>query len=253
MEKRYKMFADRDVRNIEGYNRFVEELGDPEIEKMPHIVIIIDELADLMMTAPKEVEDSINRIAAKARAAGMHLIIATQRPSVDVVTGVIKANIPTRIAFAVSSQIDSRTILDVGGAERLLGRGDMLFNPVGATKPNRIQGCFVSDEEVESVVDFIKSGGSADYDDNVMVEIERQAAKRNIIMPVLAEINIGKEETKSGILPEQVEEFCAYISEKPHIKLCGLMAIPPKSENFGDNRKYFYEMAKIFIDISSKM
>ena len=176
MEKRYAMFADRGVRDLAGYNRFVENLGDPEIEKMPHIVIIIDELADLMMTAPKEVEDSINRIAAKARAAGMHLIIATQRPSVDVVTGVIKANIPTRIAFAVSSQIDSRTILDMGGAERLLGRGDMLFNPVGAVKPNRVQGCFVSDEEVEAVVEFIKGDRTADYDDNVMTEIERQAA-----------------------------------------------------------------------------
>lgn len=176
MEKRYKMFADRGVRNIEGYNKFVEELGDPEIEKMPHIVIIIDELADLMMTSPKEVEDSINRIAAKARAAGMHLIVATQRPSVDVVTGVIKANIPTRIAFAVSSQIDSRTILDGAGAEKLLGRGDMLFSPVGSNKPNRIQGCFVSDDEVESVVKFIKGDKAADYDDNIMVEIERQAA-----------------------------------------------------------------------------
>jgi len=176
MEKRYKMFADRGVRDLAGYNRFVENLGDPEITKMPHIVIIIDELADLMMTAPNEVEDSINRIAAKARAAGMHLIIATQRPSVDVVTGVIKANIPTRIAFAVSSQVDSRTILDSAGAEKLLGRGDMLFSPVGSTKPNRIQGCFVSDEEVESVVEFIKSGGTVIYDDNVMVEIERQAA-----------------------------------------------------------------------------
>ena len=176
MEKRYRMFADRGVRDLEGYNRFVETLGDPEIEKMPHIVIIIDELADLMMTAPNEVEDSINRIAAKARAAGMHLIIATQRPSVDVVTGVIKANIPTRIAFAVSSQVDSRTILDTAGAEKLLGRGDMLFSPVGSTKPNRIQGCFVSDEEVEAVVDFIKNGKRADYDDNIMVEIERQAA-----------------------------------------------------------------------------
>ncbi len=176
MEKRYKMFADRGVRDLAGYNRFVENLGDPEITKMPHIVIIIDELADLMMTAPNEVEDSINRIAAKARAAGMHLIIATQRPSVDVVTGVIKANIPTRIAFAVSSQVDSRTILDSAGAEKLLGRGDMLFSPVGSTKPNRIQGCFVSDEEVESVVEFIKSGGTVTYDDNVMVEIERQAA-----------------------------------------------------------------------------
>jgi S-DNA-T family DNA segregation ATPase FtsK/SpoIIIE len=129
-----------------------------------------------MMTAPKEVEDSINRIAAKARAAGMHLIVATQRPSVDVVTGVIKANIPTRIAFAVSSQIDSRTILDGAGAEKLLGRGDMLFSPVGSNKPNRIQGCFVSDQEIEAVVNFIKGDRTAEYDDNIMVEIERQAA-----------------------------------------------------------------------------
>ncbi len=177
MEKRYRMFADRGVRDIAGYNKFVETLpDDSEVEKMPHIVIIIDELADLMMTAPNEVEDSINRIAAKARAAGMHLIIATQRPSVDVVTGVIKANIPTRIAFAVSSQVDSRTILDSAGAEKLLGRGDMLFSPVGSNKPNRIQGCFVSDEEVEAVVNYIKGDRTAQYDDNVMVEIERQAA-----------------------------------------------------------------------------
>ena len=177
MEKRYRMFADRGVRDIAGYNRFVETLPEEtEVEKMPHIVIIVDELADLMMTASHEVEDSINRIAAKARAAGMHLIIATQRPSVDVVTGVIKANIPTRIAFAVSSQIDSRTILDSAGAEKLIGRGDMLFAPIGSNKPNRIQGCFVSDEEVEKVVDFIKGDHSAEYDDNIMVEIERQAA-----------------------------------------------------------------------------
>ncbi len=177
MEKRYAMFADRGVRDIEGYNRFVDTLIDePEVTKMPHIVIIIDELADLMMTAPHEVEDSINRIAAKARAAGMHLLIATQRPSVDVVTGVIKANIPTRIAFAVSSQIDSRTILDAGGAEKLLGKGDMLFSPIGSTKPKRVQGCFVSDSEVEKVVEFVKKSASANYDDNIMVEIERQAA-----------------------------------------------------------------------------
>ncbi len=177
MEKRYRMFADRGVRDIAGYNRFVDTLEEnSEVEKMPHIVIIVDELADLMMTASHEVEDSINRIAAKARAAGMHLIIATQRPSVDVVTGVIKANIPTRIAFAVSSQIDSRTILDSAGAEKLIGRGDMLFAPIGSSKPGRIQGCFVSDEEVEKVVDFIKSDHSAEYDDNIMVEIERQAA-----------------------------------------------------------------------------
>ena len=176
MEKRYKMFADRGVRDLAGYNRFVENLNDPEVKQMPHIVIIIDELADLMMTAPNEVEDSINRIAAKARAAGMHLIIATQRPSVDVVTGVIKANIPSRIAFSVSSQVDSRTILDSAGAEKLLGRGDMLFSPVGSTKPNRIQGCFVSDDEVEAVVDFIKGDHKEDYDSDVMYEIERQAA-----------------------------------------------------------------------------
>lgn len=177
MEKRYAMFADRGVRDIEGYNKFVSGLVDePEVTKIPHIVIIIDELADLMMTAPNEVEDSINRIAAKARAAGMHLLIATQRPSVDVVTGVIKANIPTRIAFAVSSQVDSRTILDAGGAEKLLGKGDMLFSPIGSNKPKRVQGCFVSDSEVEKVVEFVKKSASANYDDNIMVEIERQAA-----------------------------------------------------------------------------
>lgn len=176
MEKRYHMFADRGVRDISGYNKLVETLKDePEVTKMPQIVIIVDELADLMMTAPKEVEDSINRIAAKARAAGMHLLIATQRPSVDVVTGVIKANIPTRIAFSVSSQIDSRTILDSAGAEKLLGRGDMLFDPIGSTKPRRLQGCFVSDEEVERVVDYVKNSAKADYDDSVMDEIERQA------------------------------------------------------------------------------
>ena len=177
MENRYKMFADRGVRNIDGYNAVVEKLVDePEVKKMPRIVIIIDELADLMMTAPKEVEDSINRIAAKARAAGIHLLIATQRPSVNVVTGVIKANVPTRIAFAVSSHIDSATILDSAGAEKLLGRGDMLFSPMGSNKPIRVQGCYVSDEEIERVVEFVKSGGATSYDDNVMLEIERQAA-----------------------------------------------------------------------------
>lgn len=174
MEKRYKMFAENDVRNLEGYNRLAEKNDD--MIKMPHIVIIIDELADLMMTAPHEVEDSICRIAQKARAAGMHLLIATQRPSVDVITGIIKANIPSRIAFAVSSAVDSRTILDMGGAERLMGRGDMLFNPVGAIKPRRIQGCFVSDSEVEAVVEFIKGVRTDEYDSNIMEEIERQAA-----------------------------------------------------------------------------
>lgn len=174
MEKRYRMFAENDVRNLEGYNHLAEMSDD--LPKMPQIVIIIDELADLMMTSPKDVEDSICRIAQKARAAGMHLIIATQRPSVDVVTGLIKANVPTRIAFAVSSQVDSRTIIDVGGAEKLLGKGDMLFCPVGANKPTRIQGCFVSDEEVERVVTFIKKGKNCEYDESISEEIERIAA-----------------------------------------------------------------------------
>lgn len=175
MEKRYKLFAENDVRNIAGYNDLAEKRED--LCKMPQIVIIIDELADLMMTAPGEVEDSICRLAQKARAAGMHLIVATQRPSVDVVTGLIKANIPTRIAFAVSSQVDSRTIIDIGGAEKLMGKGDMLFFPTGAIKPERVQGCFVSDAEVEKVVAFLKSDHKNDYDEDVINEIERQAAK----------------------------------------------------------------------------
>ena len=177
MEKRYQMFAASGVRDLDGYNRVCE--NDTDMVKLPRIVIIVDELADLMMTAPKEVEDSINRIAAKARAAGMHLIIATQRPSVDVVTGVIKANIPSRIAFAVSSQIDSRTILDNAGAEKLLGRGDMLFSPIGSTKPSRIQGCFVSDDEVEAVVDFVKGRHTTEYDQSIMEDIENRVIAGN--------------------------------------------------------------------------
>ena len=177
MEKRYKMLSDRKVRNIEEYNEAVEGLTDePEVEKMPYIVIMIDEFADLMQTASKEVEDHIARLAAKARAAGIHMILATQRPSVDVITGVIKANIPTRIALTTSSQIDSRTIIDQAGAEKLLGRGDMLFNPVGTSKPSRLQGCFVSNEEIKAVVDFVKGDRAANYDSDVMLEIERQAA-----------------------------------------------------------------------------
>ncbi len=175
MERRYKIFADHNVRDLSAFNHLAER--DDELEKIPQMVIIIDELADLMMTAPNEVEDSICRIAQKARAAGMHLIIATQRPSVDVVTGLIKANIPTRIAFAVSSQIDSRTILDMAGAEKLLGRGDMLFSPVGSSKPTRVQGCFVSDSEIEQVIEFVKGKHTMDYDEEVMQEIEKQAVK----------------------------------------------------------------------------
>ncbi len=177
MEKRYKMLSDRKVRNIEEYNEVVDSLVDEsEVEKMPYIVIMIDEFADLMQTASKEVEDHIARLAAKARAAGIHMILATQRPSVDVITGVIKANIPTRIALTTSSQIDSRTIIDQAGAEKLLGRGDMLFNPVGTSKPSRLQGCFVSNEEIKAVVDFVKGDRSACYNEDVMNEIERQAA-----------------------------------------------------------------------------
>lgn len=173
MLNRYKLFADCSVRDIKGYN---EMAAQQSLELLPEIVIIIDELADLMMAAPNEVEDAICRLAQMARAAGMHLIIATQRPSVDVITGVIKANIPSRIAFSVSSQVDSRTIIDSGGAEKLLGKGDMLFFPMGMPKPTRLQCCFVSDKEVEAVVDYIKrSGESAEYDDAILDEIDRQA------------------------------------------------------------------------------
>lgn len=173
MLKRYKMFSEKNVRDIKGYNRIAR--SDDSIPVMPQIVIFIDELSDLMMAAPTEVEDSICRLAQMARAAGMHLVIATQRPSVNVITGIIKANIPSRIALSVSSQIDSRTILDSAGAEKLLGNGDMLFNPVGNSKPIRVQGCFLSDSEVENVVNFIKEQESSSYDDQVMEEIERQA------------------------------------------------------------------------------
>ena len=172
MLRRYKLFSDNGVRNMDGYNEMAEISDD--IEKLPHIVIIIDELADLMMAAPNEVEDSICRLAQMARAAGMHLVIATQRPSVDVITGTIKANIPSRIALTVAQQVDSRTILDMGGAEKLLGRGDMLFYPVGMSKPRRVQGCFVTDKEIESIVDFVKTSGESEYDEGVMQEIERQ-------------------------------------------------------------------------------
>lgn len=179
MLARYKTFAATGVRDLPSYNRFVEQqkAEHPEIElkPMPRIVIIVDELSDLMMAAPNEVEDAICRLAQMARAAGMHLVIATQRPSVDVITGVIKANIPSRIAFAVSSQVDSRTILDAGGAEKLLGRGDMLFAPIGALKPTRVQGCFVSESEIEQIVDFIKKSAQCTYDENVADEIERRA------------------------------------------------------------------------------
>ena len=187
MMKRYRLFAETRSRNITEYNKYVQQLlDDPDYEtpdgetepvKLPRVVIIIDELADLMMVAPNEVEDAIARLAQMARAAGMHLILATQRPSVDVITGVIKNNIPSRIAFAVSSQVDSRTILDGAGAEKLLGRGDMLYMPVGQTKAVRIQGSFVAQEEVEAVVEYIKKHNVTEYDESVVQEIDRQAAR----------------------------------------------------------------------------
>ena len=185
MLNRYKIFADNNVRDLTSYNQKVlknmrskeKKDSNEQQELMPQIVIIIDELADLMMAAPNEVEDAICRLAQMARAAGMHLVIATQRPSVDVITGIIKANIPSRIALAVSSQVDSRTILDMSGAEKLLGRGDMLFSPVGAAKPKRVQGCYVTDEEIETVIDYIKKTYETGYDEQVIEEIEKNAIK----------------------------------------------------------------------------
>jgi DNA segregation ATPase FtsK/SpoIIIE, S-DNA-T family len=171
MERRYDLFSHTGTRNIEGYNEYIKRINAEEQEKqplLPFIVVIVDELADLMMVASSDVEDAITRLAQMARAAGIHLIIATQRPSVDVITGVIKANIPSRIAFAVSSQTDSRTILDMGGAEKLLGRGDMLFFPYGASKPVRVQGAFLSDEEVEEVVDFVIGQQKAQYQEEMI-------------------------------------------------------------------------------------
>lgn len=179
MERRYELFTHTGTRNIEGYNEHIDTWNDENEERhprMPYIVVIVDELADLMMVASSDVEDSITRLAQMARAAGIHLIIATQRPSVDVITGIIKANIPSRIAFAVSSAIDSRTILDSGGAEKLLGRGDMLFLPAGVSKPMRIQGAFVSDSEVEEVVDFVIEQQKAQYQEEMIpTEIEEIA------------------------------------------------------------------------------
>ena len=176
MTKRYNTFAETGVRNIEGYNELYEK-GKVE-NKMQWIVIIIDELADLMMVCPGDVEDYIARLAQMARAAGMHLVIATQRPSVDVITGIIKANIPSRISFAVSSQIDSRTILESSGAEKLLGKGDMLYYPVGESKPIRVQGAFITEEEVEKVVGYIKSQGeTVDYKEEIIEAINSTHTK----------------------------------------------------------------------------
>lgn len=173
MVNRYNTFTTTGVRDIGTYNKLCDQ--DPSLKKMPQIVIVIDELSDLMSVAPSEVEGSITRLAQMARAAGMHLVVATQRPSVDVITGLIKANIPSRIALSVSSQVDSRTILDASGAEKLLGLGDMLFNPIGKSKPQRVQGCYLSDEEIEKVVEFVKTQEATSYSDDIQQEIDKQA------------------------------------------------------------------------------
>lgn len=176
MMKRYRIFSEAGVRDLASYNALAAKRDG--MEKMPQVVVIIDELADLMLVAAKEVEESICRVAQMGRASGMHLIIATQRPSADVITGLMKANIPSRIAFAVASSLESRIILDITGAEKLVGRGDMLYFPLGAGKPTRVQGCLISDQEVASVVEFVKKSGSAQYDDAVMQEIEQHAAEK---------------------------------------------------------------------------
>ncbi len=194
MTNRYKMFAETNVRDLSSYNKKMREENHPD-QVVPQVVIIIDELADLMMAAPSQVEESICRLAQMARAAGMHLIVATQRPSVDVITGVIKANIPSRIAFAVSSQVDSRTILDMAGAEKLMGKGDMLFNPLGMGKPVRVQGTFISDDEVERVIDFVKSQTEEiEYADDVIDTIENGSGSP-----------FGQDDDADELLPDAIE------------------------------------------------
>ena len=176
MMKRYRLFSEIGVRDLTGYNNYMLKTEKPTL---PNVVIVIDELADLMMTAAKEVEESICRVAQMGRAAGMHLVIATQRPSADVITGLMKANIPSRIAFAVSSALESRIILDNQGAEKLIGSGDMLYAPLGCGKPLRVQGAFVTDEEREAVINFIKEGTSANYDAEILRQIETAAADKD--------------------------------------------------------------------------
>lgn len=206
MTNRYKMFAESGVRDLESYNDKMKADNEKDMV-MPQVVIIIDELADLMMAAPSQVEESICRLAQMARAAGMHLIVATQRPSVDIITGVIKANIPSRIAFAVSSQFDSRTILDMGGAEKLVGKGDMLFNPLGMGKPIRVQGTFVSDQEVHRVIEHVKSQvDEAEYADDVIDTIENGKG-----------LNMNKDDDADELLPYAIE--CVVTSEQASVSM----------------------------------
>ena len=202
MMKRYRLFSEIGVRDLKGYNTYKTRLGEPTI---PSVVIVIDELADLMMTAAKEVEESICRIAQMGRAAGMHLIIATQRPSADVITGLMKANIPSRIAFAVSSALESRIILDNPGAEKLIGMGDMLYAPIGTGKPLRVQGSFVSDEEREEVVRFIKQNSEAQYSDDIIAQIEKSAAEADKKSGPAPEADKPAKSDYDELLPQAVD------------------------------------------------
>ena len=194
MMKRYKMFSERNVKDLAGYNALAA--ADDTLKKLPSVVVVIDELADLMLVAAKEVEESICRVAQMGRAAGMHLVIATQRPSADVITGLMKANIPSRIAFAVASSLESRIILDTTGAEKLVGRGDMLYAPLGEGKPRRVQGCFISAEEIDRVVGFVKANGAAQYDESVISKIEENVAEKEK----------GGKGAPSGAAPEPVAD-----------------------------------------------
>ncbi|MBB1095240.1 DNA translocase FtsK [Limosilactobacillus sp. BG-MG3-A] len=209
MERRYELFAKFGVRNLDGYNKLVKQQNDDHPDEiqanLPLILVIVDELADLMMTVSHDVEDAIVRIAQMGRAAGIHMILATQRPSVDVITGLIKANVPSRIAFAVSSGVDSRTIIDTNGAEKLLGRGDMLFEPIDQNKPIRIQGAFISDHDVESVVDFIKNERTAEYDDNMVVtdneiEQEEQAEEEDELFPEALDFVVDQQKASTSLI-----------------------------------------------------
>ena len=196
MMKRYKMFSEKGVKDLAGYNALSET--DEDVKKLPTVVVVIDELADLMLVAAKEVEESICRVAQMGRAAGMHLVIATQRPSSDVITGLMKANIPSRIAFAVASSLESRIILDTTGAEKLVGKGDMLYFPLGNQKPTRVQGCFITPEEIERVVNFVKESGAADYSDEVMEKIEE----------VMKQSEKGGGKSAGGSAPADGDEGC---------------------------------------------
>jgi S-DNA-T family DNA segregation ATPase FtsK/SpoIIIE len=205
MMRRYKTMSDAGVRDLESYNSLIES-QQADGTKLPQVVVIIDELADLMLVAAKEVEESICRIAQMGRAAGIHLIIATQRPSADVITGLMKANIPSRIAFAVASAMESRIILDTQGAEKLVGRGDMLYAPIGNGKPLRVQGCFVSEQEIEAVTNHVKSAYSSNYDQQIMEDIERKAAQSGSKAPTASDPEPNADELDGDeMLPAAVD------------------------------------------------